>query len=178
MRGLGSFADGFIARKIALRYGFYFEPKIVASWVVFPDSVSRRTARELQRSKYILDAVPKPDRGRFRLPVMVRRRVPRPLAVRGVPFGAPGGSDRPGGRPRTGRAFRRREGQIRVDFGPVAPAGGALGDPGLAVVSARPTSLTALLRTMLAMRSLRLALRFRSGRIPGMTTATVAPGET
>ena len=39
---LGSFADGFIARKIALRYGFYFEPMIVASWVVFPDSVSRR----------------------------------------------------------------------------------------------------------------------------------------
>ena len=56
---LGSFADGFIARKIALRYGFYFEPKIVASWVVFPDSVSRQTARDLQRSKYILDAVPK-----------------------------------------------------------------------------------------------------------------------
>jgi len=39
---LSSFADGFVARKIALRYGFYFEPKIVASWVVFPDSVSRR----------------------------------------------------------------------------------------------------------------------------------------
>src|SRR6266487_2754155 len=28
---LGSFADGFLARKIALRYGFFFEPKVVAA---------------------------------------------------------------------------------------------------------------------------------------------------
>ena len=41
----------------------------------------------------------------------------------------------------------------------------------------RPTSLMALLRTMLAMRGLRLALRFRSGQIPGMTAATGAPGD-
>jgi len=38
----------------------------------------------------------------------------------------------------------------------------------------RPTSLLALLRTMLAMRRLRLALRFRTGQIPGMTAA---PGD-
>ena len=31
---------------------------IVASWVVFPDSVSRQTALDLQRTKYILDVVP------------------------------------------------------------------------------------------------------------------------
>jgi hypothetical protein len=41
----------------------------------------------------------------------------------------------------------------------------------------RPTSLLALLRTMLAMRGLRLALRFRSGQLPGMTAATVVPGD-
>ena len=133
---LGSFADGFIARKIALRYGFYFEPKIVASWVVFPDSVSRRTARELQRSKYILDTVPSLIAADSRLPVMVRRCVPRPLALRGVPIGAPSGSYRPGGSPRAGRTFSRREDQIRVDFGPAPPSGGALGDPSLVVVPA------------------------------------------
>ncbi len=93
---LGSFADGFIARKVALKYGFLFEPEIVASWVVFPDSVSRKTALDLQRTKYILDVVPTPDRRRSRLPVLVRGRVPRPLAVRRVPPGAPGRSDRRG----------------------------------------------------------------------------------
>jgi hypothetical protein len=42
----------------------------------------------------------------------------------------------------------------------------------------RPTSLMALFRTMLAMRSPRLAFGFRFRRIPGMTAATAAPGET
>jgi hypothetical protein len=41
----------------------------------------------------------------------------------------------------------------------------------------RPTSLFALMRTMLAMRGLRLALRFRSGQIPAMTAPTVAPDD-
>ncbi len=139
---LGSFADGFIARKIALRYGFYFEPKIVASWVVLPDSVSRRTARELHRSKHILDTVPSLIAADFRLPLMVRLCVPRPLALWGVPIGAPSESNRPGGGPRTGRTFCRREGKIRIDFGPATPSAGALGDPCLAVVSP-PTNFPA-----------------------------------
>jgi glycosyltransferase involved in cell wall biosynthesis len=55
---LGAFADGYIARKIALKFGFFFEPKAVATWVVFADSVSRQTARELQRAKDFLEIVP------------------------------------------------------------------------------------------------------------------------
>lgn len=55
---LGSFADGFLARKIALKFGFFFEAKIVAAWVVFPDSESRKTARSLPRAQHILDIVP------------------------------------------------------------------------------------------------------------------------
>ena len=55
---LGSFADGFLARKIALRFGLFFEPKVVATWVVFPDSVSRKTALDPQRAQHILDVVP------------------------------------------------------------------------------------------------------------------------
>jgi hypothetical protein len=55
---LGSFADGLLARKIALRYGFFFEPRIVATWVVFRDSVSRTTALDLDRSRRVLDVVP------------------------------------------------------------------------------------------------------------------------
>jgi hypothetical protein len=41
----------------------------------------------------------------------------------------------------------------------------------------RPTSLFALARTMLALRGLRLAFGFRSGRFPGMRAATAAAGE-
>jgi glycosyltransferase involved in cell wall biosynthesis len=55
---LGSFADGFLARKIALRYGFFFEPKVVATWVIYPGSVSRATALDPQRAQHSLDLVP------------------------------------------------------------------------------------------------------------------------
>lgn len=41
---LGSFADGFLVRKIALRRGFYFHPRQVAVWNVHNESISRRTA--------------------------------------------------------------------------------------------------------------------------------------
>ena len=133
---LGSFADGFIARKVALKYGFLFEPEIVASWVVFPDSVSRKTALDLQRTKYILDVVPTliaadpgfpswyADAFRDRWRFAACR-----LALQADPIDAVGP-------PRTGRAFRRREGQIGVDFGLAAAELGALGDSGPAMVSA------------------------------------------
>ena len=41
---LGSFVDGFLVRKIALRRGFYFHPRPVAVWKVDKASLSRRTA--------------------------------------------------------------------------------------------------------------------------------------
>jgi len=56
---LGSYADGYVARKIALKFGFFFEPTLVAAWAVFPDSVSRRTALELAQTKHMLDIVPR-----------------------------------------------------------------------------------------------------------------------
>jgi glycosyltransferase involved in cell wall biosynthesis len=43
---LGSFADGFLVRKIALSRGFYFHPRPVAVWNIHKDSVSRRTATQ------------------------------------------------------------------------------------------------------------------------------------
>lgn len=174
---LGSFADGFIARKIALRYGLYFEPKIVASWVVFPDSVSRRTARDLQRSKYILDAVPKliaadsgfpswyadafRDRWRFATCRLALEADPIERAVV-LELGA-----------RSAAEKAKYESILRLL--PRQPARFVL--MAWLWYRLRPTSLTALMRTMLAMRNLRLALGFRSGRIPGMTAATAAPGE-
>ena len=41
---LGSFADGYLARRIALRHGFCYAPAIVATWCVFEKSYSRTTA--------------------------------------------------------------------------------------------------------------------------------------
>ena len=175
---LGSFADGFIARKIALRYGFYFEPRIVASWVVFPDSVSRRTARELQRSKYILDTVPSliaansgfpswyaasfRDRWRFAACRLALQADPIDQAVV-LELGA-----------RSPAEKTKFESILAL----LPHQAARLAILALLWYRLRPTSLTALFRTMLTMRRLRLAFGFRSGRIPGMTAATAAPGET
>ena len=174
---LGSFADGFIARKVALKYGFLFEPDIVASWVVFPDSVSRKTALDLERTKYILDVVPTliaadpgfpswyadafRDRWRFAACRLALQADPvaRPVLFE---LGAPSAAEK-----------AKLESILAWPNRNLAR---------LAILARlwyrlRPTSLFALLRTMLAMRGLRLALRFRSGQLPGMTAATVVPGD-
>jgi glycosyltransferase involved in cell wall biosynthesis len=175
---LGSFADGFIARKIALRFGFVFEPKVVATWVVFPDSVSRKTALELQRSRYILDVVPTliaadsgfppwyadtfRDRWRFAACRLALQADPIDRAVV-LELGA-------------------RSDAEKVRLGSIL--GLLPRELARFVILAwlwyrlRPTSLTALLRTMLAMRGPRLAFGFRSGQIPGMTAAGAASGDT
>jgi glycosyltransferase involved in cell wall biosynthesis len=43
---LGSFADGYLARKVALRHGFCFVPRLMATWQVFDHSISRETAAD------------------------------------------------------------------------------------------------------------------------------------
>ena len=133
---LGSFADGFIARKVALKYRLPVR------------AGNRRQLGGVPRQRLAQDGArpatheihsrrrSDPDRRRSRLPVLVRERVPRPLAVCRVPPGAPGRPDRAVGPPRTGCAFRCREGQIGVDFGVAAAELGALGDSGPAMVSA------------------------------------------
>jgi glycosyltransferase involved in cell wall biosynthesis len=175
---LGSFADGFIARKVALKYGFLFEPEIVASWVVFPDSVSRKTALDLQRTKYILDVVPAliaadpgfpswyanafRDRWRFAACRLALQADPIARSVL-LELGA-----------RSAAEKAELESILAWRHHYLAR---------LLILARlwyrlRPTSLIALLRTMLTMRGLRLALRFRSGQIPGMTAPTGAPGGT
>jgi glycosyltransferase involved in cell wall biosynthesis len=54
---LDSFADGFLARKIALRHGCCYAPAAVAAWCVSQDSVSRRNARAPERARSLLEAV-------------------------------------------------------------------------------------------------------------------------
>lgn len=55
---LGSFADGYLARKIALSHGFCYAPQVVATWCVYADSYSRTTALDAVRARSALDTVP------------------------------------------------------------------------------------------------------------------------
>jgi len=54
---LGSFADGYLALKIALKRGFCYAPKVGATWCVSRDSVSRKTAVAIDKARSILDTV-------------------------------------------------------------------------------------------------------------------------
>ena len=51
---LGSFADGFLVRKIAVTHGFCYLPQRVATWRVSDASVSRRTAFDPAEARRIL----------------------------------------------------------------------------------------------------------------------------
>jgi hypothetical protein len=55
---LGPFADGMLGRKLALKFGFFFEPKPVATWVIFSASQSRSIALDLEKTRHFLEAVP------------------------------------------------------------------------------------------------------------------------
>ena len=55
---LGSFADGYMTRKVALSLGFCYAPQIVAKWYIYPGSVSRKTVYELDNARKMLDLVP------------------------------------------------------------------------------------------------------------------------
>jgi glycosyltransferase involved in cell wall biosynthesis len=52
---LGSFADGYLSRKIALTSGFCYAPRPVATWWVLPDSYSRRSALDVAGAQAMLD---------------------------------------------------------------------------------------------------------------------------
>jgi glycosyltransferase involved in cell wall biosynthesis len=55
---LGAFADGFLTRKIALKFGFCYAPRVVACWRVFTTGVSRSTALDLAKAKQALALYP------------------------------------------------------------------------------------------------------------------------
>jgi glycosyltransferase involved in cell wall biosynthesis len=55
---LGSFADSYLSRKIALTYGFCFAPRTVAAWCIFPTGASRTTALDPNKAQHALDTIP------------------------------------------------------------------------------------------------------------------------
>jgi glycosyltransferase involved in cell wall biosynthesis len=54
----GSFADGYLLRKIAVTRGFCYAPRLVAGWRIFSGSVSRQTALDVEKAKEILQTIP------------------------------------------------------------------------------------------------------------------------
>ena len=54
----GSFADGLLARKIALTHGFYFEPRIFVVWNVFSRGLSRTTALDIVQARKAIHDLP------------------------------------------------------------------------------------------------------------------------
>jgi glycosyltransferase involved in cell wall biosynthesis len=55
---LGSFADGFLTRKIALSHGFCFAPEVVSVWRIFPKGVSRSAALTEEKANRVLTRIP------------------------------------------------------------------------------------------------------------------------
>ncbi len=53
---LGSFADGFLLRRLALAHGFCFAPQLVAQWTISPGGMSRSTVGNLETMIRILAA--------------------------------------------------------------------------------------------------------------------------
>jgi hypothetical protein len=51
VQSLGTFADGYLARKIAITRGFVYSPRPVAIWRVMQAGESRKIARDLGRAK-------------------------------------------------------------------------------------------------------------------------------
>ena len=49
-RELGSFADGFLTRKISLSRGFCYAPRAVTTWSIYPESLSRSTALDPKKA--------------------------------------------------------------------------------------------------------------------------------
>lgn len=47
---LGSFADGYLARSVALRHGFCFAPRTVATWCIFEHGLSRTTSTDADQA--------------------------------------------------------------------------------------------------------------------------------
>ena len=85
---LGSFADGYLARKIALTHGFCFAPELVATWCIYNDSVSRQTALQVAKARECSRLLPQRIAADPAFPGLVRAGLRAPLALCGGAAGA------------------------------------------------------------------------------------------
>jgi glycosyltransferase involved in cell wall biosynthesis len=56
---LGSFADSYLSRKVALASGFCYAPEVVAVWNIFSGGLSRAAALDLRRARQFLVDFPR-----------------------------------------------------------------------------------------------------------------------
>jgi hypothetical protein len=54
---LDSMADGFLSKRLALKYGFCFAPRVVATWQVRREGLSRTTSRTAEHVLALLNKV-------------------------------------------------------------------------------------------------------------------------
>ena len=148
---LGSFADGFLLRRLALRHGFCFAPRLVAEWTINPKGFYHSTVGNVESMLMLLDS----SRQRFmRAPEfppwyasLFERRL-RYGAVRlalGLPTSGPGVIEAAAGGGAVDRAA------IRTALAVPGRTGRALALAWVALRK-RPVSVSALARTALARR--------------------------
>lgn len=54
---LSSFADGYLVRKVALTFGFCYAPRVVMTWGIFSDSVSRKTSTDIALTRQVFGRI-------------------------------------------------------------------------------------------------------------------------
>jgi glycosyltransferase involved in cell wall biosynthesis len=52
---LGSFADGYLMRKVALARGFYYAPQVVSAWCIYTAGTSRQSAMNIDNAQRMLE---------------------------------------------------------------------------------------------------------------------------
>jgi glycosyltransferase involved in cell wall biosynthesis len=52
---LGSFADGYLVRKVALARGFYYAPQVASAWCIYTTGTSRRSAMNIDNALRMLE---------------------------------------------------------------------------------------------------------------------------
>jgi glycosyltransferase involved in cell wall biosynthesis len=172
---IGAFADGILGRKVALKFGFFFETRPVAVWVVFPDSQSRRVALDQDKTRHFLDTVPDRIAADPVFPAWYAetfRNRARFSACRLVLQGYPLDRDfilTIGARSAAERAAIERLLELPEKFARVTILA-------LLWYRLRPIALTAVLRTMLVLRITSLAFGRRFGQTDSQIASALSDG--
>jgi hypothetical protein len=56
-KGLSTFADAYLVRKIAFTYGLCYAPQPCLTWCIFPDGVSRTTSTNVDRTQQVFKSI-------------------------------------------------------------------------------------------------------------------------
>lgn len=148
---LGSFADGFLLRSLALRYGFCFTPHLVALWTANPDGLSRSTIGDPGSMLQLLEAARRRFAGESAFPQWYPDLFERRLRFATVRIALDSGSRRREAVEAAAAATAFDRAFLRAALAVPGKTGRSL-VLGWVVLRKRPISLIALARTALARR--------------------------